>query len=186
MKKLSVVLLSAALFGCASVPDADKVPPQPAEEVKPAVEQPAKPAPKKDEYTASDVRRTINTAVYNMFRSGTLDNPMGDKYVVIVGRVVNITPKTDFDTAQAVQDLKRALAAGRKVRVVSAKSKTVDPQIVVAGRITHRIAHLSGRKQRHEYYLHLYVTEAKTGSALWDAPFPIVHRETAVKGKTSK
>lgn len=173
------------LFGCASAPSNPPVEatpePTPASAAVPAVVQPV--VPKKD-FTSADMRRTVNTAVYNMLKSGTLDNADGDKYVVVVGRVVNTTGKDDFDTEQTVQYLKSALAAGRKVRVVSAKSKTV-PQFFIAGKITHRTAHLAGKKKRQEYYLHLFVTEATTGSRLWDAPFPIVHRETA-KGKSSK
>ncbi|HBO59095.1 MAG TPA: hypothetical protein DD624_04210 [Alphaproteobacteria bacterium] len=184
MKNLSCAIIGLLLFGCSTTEKTPDVPV--AAPVVPAVSAPAPaqpPVPKKD-FTSADMRRTVNAAVYNMLKSGTLDNPAGGKYVVVVGRVVNTTAKDDFDTAQTVQDLKRALAASRKVRVVAAQNKTVDPQIFVAGRITHRVAHLAGRKQRQEYYLHLYVTEAKTGSSLWDAPFPIVHRE--VKGKTSK
>ena len=178
MKKLSIAALSAILFGCTS---AQSTPPVVEPPPAPVVAVP--PAPKKD-FTSADMRRTVNTAVYNMLKSGTLDNPAGEKYVVVIGRVVNTTAKDDFDTAQTVQDLKRALAASRKVRVITAQNKTVEPQFFVAGRITHRTAHLAGRKKRQEYYLHLYVTEAKTGSTLWDAPFPVVHRE--IKGKTSK
>lgn len=179
MKNLSLAVIGLLLFGC-STADVPVSAPLPVPVAEPA---PVPPAPKKD-FTSADMRRTVNTAVYNMLKSGTLDNPAGGKYVVAVGRVVNTTAKDDFDTAQTVQDLKSALAASRKVRVVTARNKTVEPQIFVAGRITHRVAHLAGRKQRQEYYLHLYVTEAKTGSALWDAPFPVVHRE--IKGRTSK
>ena len=185
MKKISATVLGMILFGCASAPSNPPVEstlePVPAPVAVTAVVQPV--VPKKD-FTSADMRRTVNTAVYNMLKSGTLDNADGDKYVVVVGRVVNTTGKDDFDTEQTVQYLKSALASGRKVRVVSAKSKTA-PQFFIAGKITHRTAHLAGKKKRQEYYLHLFVTEATTGSRLWDAPFPIVHRETA-KGKSSK
>lgn len=183
MKKLSVAALSVVLFGCAATQSAPPVvEPQPA----PVVAAPVRvepPAPKKD-FTNADMRFTVNRAVYNMLKSGTLDSVDGDKYVVAVGRIVNTTGKDDFDTVQTAQYLKSALAAGRKVRVVSAKSKTA-PQFFIAGKITQRTAYLSGKKKRQEYYLHLFLTEATTGSRLWDAPFPIVHRETA-KGKSSK
>jgi len=183
MKKISATVLGMILFGCASAPSNPPVEatPEPAPVAASAVVQPV--VPKKD-FTSADMRRTVNTAVYNMLKSGTLDNADGDKYVVVVGRIVNTTGKDDFDTEQTVQYLKNALASGRKVRVVSAKSKTA-PQFFIAGKITHRTAYLAGKKKRQEYYLHLFVTEATTGSRLWDAPFPIVHRETA-KGKSSK
>lgn len=184
MKNLSFAIIGLLLFGCSTAEKTADIP-VPASRSAPVAEAVPvpPPAPKKD-FTSADMRRTVNTAVYNMLKSGTLDNPAGEKYVVVIGRVVNTTAKDDFDTAQTVQDLKRALAASRKVRVITAQNKTVEPQFFVAGRITHRTAHLAGRKKRQEYYLHLYVTEAKTGSTLWDAPFPVVHRE--IKGKTSK
>lgn len=183
MKKLSIAALSAILFGCTSVQSTPPVVEPPPAPVVAAPVEVAPPAPKKD-FTSADMRRTVNTAVFNMLKSGTLDSVDGDKYVVAVGRIVNTTGKDDFDAVQTAQYLKNALASGRKVRVVSAKSK-IAPQFFIAGKITHRTAHLARRKKRQEYYLHLFVTEAKTGSRLWDAPFPIVHRETA-KGKSSK
>ena len=94
MKKLSIAALSAILFGCTS---AQSTPP--VVEPPPAPVVAAPPAPKKD-FTSADMRRTVNTAVFNMLKSGTLDSVDGDKYVVAVGRIVNTTGKDDFDAAQ--------------------------------------------------------------------------------------
>ena len=125
-----------------------------------------------DGITSSDFKRAIQTAVRNMVQSGTLDNPKGEKYVVAVSYIVDTTKK-GFDTADIKQKLGAELAAGRKVRVVSMTSKNQPPQIIVAGRITQRTAFVRGGK-RQEYYLHIVLTEAKSGIKLGENTTPVV------------
>lgn len=127
------------------------------------------------EITSADFRRAIQKSVKNMFQSGVLDKSDGGRYVVAISYIVDATKK-GFDTADIKQSLGAALASGRKVRVVSSSSKTVAPQITVAGRITQRTAYISGRKKRQEYYLHLVLTDAKSGLKLWENTTPVVKK----------
>ena len=126
--------------------------------------------------TPSDFKRAVQTAVKNMFQSGALDNPAGDHYIVAVSYIVDVTKK-GFDTEDIKQKLRTELAAGRKVRVVSFSSKNVVPQIIVAGRIIQRIANVRGGKKRQEYYLHIVLTEAKSGMKLWENTTPVVRKK---------
>ncbi|MBR1778660.1 MAG: hypothetical protein IJ752_08795 [Alphaproteobacteria bacterium] len=169
-KNKSVLLLCffiGFISGCASK----------AEEEPPVVETVAeKTQPEENtEVKSLDFKRAVQTAVRNMLQSGALDNPNGERYVVAVSYIVDVTKK-GFDTADIKQKLRTDLAAGRKVRVVSSSSKTVSPQIIVAGRITQRTAHVRGGKKRQEYYLHLVLTEAKSGMKLWENSTPIVKK----------
>ena len=127
-----------------------------------------------DGITSSDFKRAIQTAVRNMVQSGTLDNPKGEKYIVAVSYIVDTTKK-GFDTADIKQKLSAELAAGRKARVVSMSSKNQSPQIIVAGRITQRTASVRGGK-RQEYYLHIVLTEAKSGIKLGENTTPVVRK----------
>ena len=127
----------------------------------------------KKETVSLDFKRAVQTAVRNMLQSGSLDNPTGERYIVSVSSIVDMTKK-GFNTAEIKQKLSNELASGRKVRVVSATSKNIAPQIIIAGRITQRIAHVRGGKKRQEYYLHLVLTEAKSGIKLWENTTPVV------------
>lgn len=128
------------------------------------------------EITSADFKRAIQTAVKNMVRSKMLDNPTGGKYVVIVSHVADMTKKK-FDTADIKQKLSEMLAASRKVRVVAAGNRKNTPQIIVAGRITHRTAYVRGGRKRQEYYLHLVLTDAKSGMALGENVTPVVKKQ---------
>jgi len=132
---------------------------------------------KNTDIVSLDFKRAVQTAVRNMLQSGSLDNPTGERYVVSVSYIVDATKK-GFNTADIKQKLSNDLAASRKVRVVSATSKNITPQIIVAGRITQRIAHVRGGKKRQEYYLHLVLTEAKSGIKLWENTTPVVKKKT--------
>ena len=123
-----------------------------------------------------DFKRAIQTAVRNMVQSGALDNPAGERYVVTVSSIVDTTKK-GFGTKDIKQRLGDTLAAvaGRKVRVVSSSSKSVTPQIILSGRITQRTAFVRKGK-RQEYYLHLVLTEAKSGMKLWENTTPVVKK----------
>ena len=133
---------------------------------------------KKKETMSWDFKRAIQTAVRNMLQSGALDNPTGERYIVSVSYIVDAT-KMGFKTEEIKQKLSADLAAGRKVRVVSSAAKNVTPQIIVAGRITQRTAHVRGGKKRQEVYLHLVLTEAKSGIKLWENTTPIVKKKDA-------
>ncbi|MBO4520895.1 MAG: hypothetical protein J5787_06775 [Alphaproteobacteria bacterium] len=138
------------------------------------------PAEKKKEVVSWDFKRAVQTAVRNMLQSGALDNPTGERYIVSVSYIVDTT-KMGFSTTEIKQKLSADLAAGRKVRVVSTTSKNVTPQLIIAGRITQRTAHVRGGKKRQEYYLNLVLTEAKSGIKLWENATPIVKKKETQK-----
>lgn len=129
-----------------------------------------------DEITPADFRRAVQTAVRNMVRSGSLNNPAGGRYVVTVSHIVDTTKK-NFDTEDIKQKLAADLAASRKVRVVSAGAKNVIPHINISGRITQRTAYIRNGRKRQEFYLHLVLTEAKSGIMLWENVTPVVKRK---------
>lgn len=141
----------------------------------PAVERKDTVAKPAEEITAADFRRAVQTAVRNMMRSGTLDAGT-DRYVVTVSHIVDTTKK-GFDTAEIKRRVSADLAAGRKVRVVTAGTKNAVPQMNVSGRITQRTAYVRGGKRRQEYYLQLVLTDLKTGMMLWETVTPVVRKK---------
>ena len=170
-KKLSLLcLLAGMIAGCTL----KKEVPPPVVTPEPVVAE-TKKTEVKTERSGLDFKRAIQTAVKNMMQSGALDNPTGERYVVAVSSIVDATKK-GFDTKDIKQRLGENLAAGRKVRVVSASSKNVTPQIIISGRITQRTAYVRGGKKRQEYYLNLVLTEAKSGMKLWENPTPVVKK----------
>lgn len=131
-------------------------------------------AEEKSGFSVTDLRRSVNTVVNNIVRSGALDKPNGERYVVTTGRIVNKT-KEAFKTDEIIAEVKTALASTRKVRVVGAGSKKPAPKLIVSGSIMHRIGHIRG-KERHEYYLRLNVTDLRSGTSLWEGETPIVRK----------
>ena len=141
----------------------------------PVVEQKKENPKPADEITAADFRRAVQTAVRNMMRSGTLDAGT-DRYTVTVSHIVDTTKK-GFDTAEIKRRVGAELAAGRKVRVVTAGTKNAAPQMNVSGRVTQRTAYVRGGKKRQEYYLQLVLTDLKTGMMLWETVTPVVRKK---------
>ncbi len=175
MKTLaSALLFCAAIAGCASSHEAA---PRPVE--KPIAPAPAvTPAAPKD-ITTADFKRAVQKAVRNMVRSGALDNPGGARYTVMVSRVANMTKK-DIDTDEVAQKIRSDLAVSKKVRVVSGVpqkgKKFTPPEISVSGKITQRTAYVR-KGERIEYYLHLNLTETKSGINLWENVTPVLMRD---------
>ena len=180
-KNKSLFLLSCmAVFAAGCVAKTDR--PVPVKKSTAELKQPVNKAGSSTGINAElDFKRAIQTAVRNMVQSGALDNPAGDHYVVAVSSIVDVTKK-GFNTKDIKQRLESELASGRKVRrVVSLASKTVSPQIIIAGRITQRTASVRGGRKRQEYYLHLVLTEAKSGMKLWENTTPVVKKATQKK-----
>lgn len=141
----------------------------------PVIDRKAEAPKPAEEITAADFRRAVQTAVRNMMRSGTLDAGT-DRYAVTVSHIVDTTKK-GFDTAEIKRRVSADLAAGRKVRVVTAGTKNAVPQMNVSGRITQRTAYVRGGKRRQEYYLQLVLTDLKTGMMLWETVTPVVRKK---------
>ena len=176
MKRVTRCLMSAFiavsfLSGCASSQPVSEEESQTAEvQTPPSVQQP--PEPK--EISDDDLKRAIQQAVRSLLRSGVLDNPNGGRYVVTVSRVANLS-KAPLDTEEAVRRIQANLAVGKKVRVVLADNAAVSPEINVSARITQRTAYVRSGK-RIEYYLHLTLTEIKSGIVLGENVTPILKR----------
>lgn len=173
---LSLYLLIGLIAGCVTETNNKTIQPvsEPVEAQEPVKEQAKEQVKAKADITEADFKRAVRTAVKNMLQSGALDNPNGGRYVIAVSSIVDTTKK-GFNTADIKQKLRENLASGRKARVVNASSKTVEPQMIVAGRITQRTAYVRGG-QRQEYYLHLVLTEAKSGLKLWENSTPVVRK----------
>lgn len=168
---MSAFITVSFLSGCASS--------QPVlEEKSPTVEvqpvSPVQPLPEPKEISDDDLKRAIQQAVRSLLRSGVLDNPNGGRYVVTVSRVANLS-KAPLDTEEAVRRIQANLAVGKKVRVVLADNAAVSPEINVSARITQRTAYVRSGK-RIEYYLHLNLTEIKSGIVLGENVTPILKR----------
>ena len=115
----ALCLIAGGISACAATKNAEETGQSPAAVNVPA-KQPAqvqKKAAETNEITSSDFKRAVQTAVRNMIRSGSLDNPAGERYVVTISHIVDTTKK-NFDTADIKQKLRADLAASRKVRVV--------------------------------------------------------------------
>lgn len=178
MKKYQYALLAVSFIGvfsgCVAEEKKELIEQKTAQAEK-TVEQKEAAVEKNNEAVAYDFKRAVQTSVRNMTQSGVLDNPSGNRYTISISSIVDTTKK-GFDTEAIKQNLSADLASGRKVRVVSASSKSVTPQMFVAGRITQRTAYVrSGKRQ--EYYLHLVLTEAKSGIKLWDNTTPVVKKK---------
>lgn len=171
-------LIAGGISACTTVKNAeeDKQPQTAAAVPEKQSAQVQKKTAETNEITPADFKRAVQTAVRNMIRSGFLDNPAGERYIVTISHIVDTTKK-DFDTADIKQKLSADLAASRKVRVISAGAKNVSPQINISGRITQRTAYVRGGKKRQEYYLHLVLTEAKSGIMLWENVTPVVKKK---------
>ncbi len=175
MKTLaSALLFCGSVAGCASSHEAALLPAEKPVEAAPAV----KPAVPKD-ITTADFKRAVQKAVSNMVRSGALDNPEGSRYTVMVSRVANMTKK-DIDTDEVARKIRSDLAVSKKVRVVSGVpqkgKKFTPPEISVSGKITQRTAYVR-KGERIEYYLHLNLTETKSGINLWENVTPVLIRD---------
>lgn len=129
---------------------------------------------KESETVNLDFKHAIQTAVRNMLQSGALDNLAGERYTVSVSYIADTTKK-GFNMEDIKKYLRSDLSSSRKVRVISAKNGL--PQINVSGRIAQRTAYVRGGKKRQEYYLHLVLTEAKSGMKLWENTTPVVKKK---------
>ncbi len=174
----SAALVAVLINACACAADTaveKKEEAKPAVVQAPVVEQKTETPKIADEITAADFRRAVQTAVRNMMRSGTLDAGT-ERYTVTVSHIVDTTKK-GFDTAEIKRRVSAELAAGRKVRVVTAGTKNAAPQMNVSGRVTQRTAYVRGGKKRQEYYLQLVLTDLKTGMMLWETVTPVVRKK---------
>lgn len=171
-RSLALVLtLSVLTLGCASDPSLSVKKTSEAE-----VDNTVSVQSETQDISTADFKRAVQSAVQNMIKSGVLDNPGGGRYTVMVSRVANMS-KREIDAADVAQKIRSDLAATKKVRVVSGMSKdaAATPEINVSGRITQRTAYVRGR-ERIEYYLHLNLTEVKSGINLWENVTPVLKR----------
>lgn len=167
-----VIAFLSTLAACASAPEPVKQKPA-------VVQQVVAPKPVVSEPTPADFKRSAQTLIAHLNKSGVLTTTNGEKGKIRVLRIVDTTKK--FDTAQIRRDVQAAM----RIMLKNAKvlSLTADAQeaadFFLSGRITSRIAHVRGKK-RTEYYIYLTLSDAR-GINLWENDSAVVARTPAVK-----
>lgn len=91
----ALCLIAGGMSACAAAKTAQET-----EKPQAAVDVPAKQqtqvrkqTPPANEITPADFKRAVQTAVRNMVRSGALDNPAGERYVVTISHIVDTTKR---------------------------------------------------------------------------------------------
>lgn len=157
----------------------------------------------------ADFEEAAQNAVNSLLASGALDHPNGDRYVLMISRVVNDTMQR-IDTDQLVKKIRVELLRSGKVVVTTAvggagpeDSASVDvrrdlrgneefdqsrvqrrgtlvaPDYSLSGKILQRNLTLDRGKQQIEYYFQLTLTDLETGLAIWEDEYPIIKQTSA-------
>lgn len=153
-----------------------------------------------------DFEKAATDAVDDMLASGTLNNPTGDRYVMVVSRIINDTMQR-IDTDQLTKKIRVALLRSGKVVTTTAlglngaedemnrkarelresdefdqagvqgKGQLQAPDLSLSGKILQR-NHKVGKEQQVEYYIQLSLTDLGSGLAIWEGETPIIKRGT--------
>ena len=153
-----------------------------------------------------DFEDAASDAVQSMISSGSVNNPAGGRYVLMISRIVNDTMQR-IDTDQLVKKIRIELLNSGKVVVTTAvsgsgaedsasfavredlrgnsefdqsrvqrKGTMVAPDISLSGKIMQRNLTVDRRRQQVEYYFQLTLTDLETGLAVWENEYPIIKR----------
>lgn len=153
-----------------------------------------------------DFEDAASDAVQSMIASGSVNNPAGGRYVLMVSRILNDTMQR-IDTDQLIKKIRIELLNSGKVVVTTAvsgsgaedsasfdvrqdlrgneefdqsrvqrKGTMVAPDLSLSGKILQRNLSLDRRKQQIEYYFQLTLTDLDTGLAIWENEYPIIKR----------
>lgn len=153
-----------------------------------------------------DFEDAASDAVQSMIASGSVNNPSGGRYVLMISRIVNDTMQR-IDTDQLVKKIRIELLNSGKVVVTTAvsdagaedaasfgvredlrgndefdqsrvqrKGTLVAPDISLSGKIMQRNLTVDRRRQQVEYYFQLTLTDLETGLATWENEYPIIKR----------
>lgn len=151
-----------------------------------------------------DFERAADAAVQDLLSSGAVDNPSGERYVMVVSRIINDTMQR-IDTDQLVKKIRVALLRSGKVVTTTAvgidgaedvmnekarelrQSAEFDqagvqkegtlraPDLSLSGKIIQR-NHKVDDEQQVEYYFQLSLTDLREGLAIWENETPIIKR----------
>jgi uncharacterized protein (TIGR02722 family) len=152
-----------------------------------------------------DFERGAQEAISTMISSGAVDNPDGDRYVLVISRIINDTQQR-IDTDQLVKKIRVELLNSGKVFTstgtgltgpedemvqrarelrdsdeinqenVARKGQIMAPDLSLSGKIIQRNLRINSRRQQVEYYLQLTLTHLETGLAIWEGETPIIKR----------
>lgn len=153
-----------------------------------------------------DFEDAASDAVQSMIASGSVNNPAGGRYVLMVSRILNDTMQR-IDTDQLIKKIRIELLNSGKVVVTTAvsgsgaedsasfdvrqdlrgneefdqsrvqrKGTMVAPDLSLSGKILQRNLAIDRRKQQVEYYFQLTLTDLDTGLAIWENEYPIIKR----------
>ena len=144
-------------------------------------------------------------SVESLLKSGAVDHPDGERYVMAVSRVTNDTMQR-IDTDQLIRKVRIQLLQSGKVVTTSAVSAEgvqdqliddvralrgseefredtqvemgtlISPDFGLSGKIMQRNIDRDRRTQQVEYYFQLVLTDLRTGLAVWEEETPIIKR----------
>lgn len=151
-----------------------------------------------------DFERAADAAIQDLLASGAVDHPGGERYVMVVSRIVNDTMQR-IDTDQLVKKIRVALLRSGKVMTTTAvgldgaedemnqaarelresdefdqstvqqKGTLQAPDLSLSGKIIQR-NHRVEDEQQVEYYFQLSLTDLRRGLAIWENETPIIKR----------
>lgn len=151
-----------------------------------------------------DFERAADAAVQDLLASGAVDQPGGERYVMVVSRITNDTMQR-IDTDQLTKKIRVALLRSGKVVTTTAvgidgaedemnmaarelrESEEFDqstvqqkgtlqaPDLSLSGKIIQR-NHKVEDEQQVEYYFQLSLTDLRQGLAIWENETPIIKR----------
>lgn len=151
-----------------------------------------------------DFERAADAAVQDLLTSGAVDNPSGERYIMVVSRITNDTMQR-IDTDQLVKKIRVALLRSGKVITTTAvglngaedamnekarelrnsdefdqsgvqkKGTLKAPDLSLSGKIIQR-NHKVEDEQQVEYYFQLSLTDLTSGLAVWENETPIIKR----------
>ncbi|TKI69244.1 penicillin-binding protein activator LpoB [Sulfurimonas crateris] len=145
-----------------------------------------------------DFQGAAQDMIESLLASGAVDKKSGDRYVLVVSRIVNDTMQ-HIDTDQLIKKIRVGLLQSGKVVVTTAvglegaedemsmharetlrgnaefdqksvagKGSMIAPDLSLSGKILQRNIKVDSKTQRVEYYFQMSLTEIKTGLAYWE------------------
>ncbi|MDY0124067.1 penicillin-binding protein activator LpoB [Sulfurimonas sp.] len=145
-----------------------------------------------------DFQGAAQDMIESLLASGAVDKKNGERYVLVVSRIVNDTMQ-HIDTDQLIKKIRVGLLQSGKVVVTTAvglegaedemsmharetlrgnaefdqksvagKGSMIAPDLSLSGKILQRNIKVDSKTQRVEYYFQMSLTEIKTGLAYWE------------------
>lgn len=144
-----------------------------------------------------DFNEAAGRAVQSMLKSGALDRPGGDRYVIAISTITNDTMQ-HIDTDQLIKKIRVDLLRSKRAvittsigsegnvdemskrvreldededynpRTMPKKGQLIAPDMSLSGKIIQRNITMDDGKQQVEYYFQLTLTEIASGLAWWE------------------